>query len=333
MKLEICIPTYDRSRQLRRTIETLRPQLVASVGILILDNCSPEPVTHETLGLSQPDDRNRVRIVRNRANIGSGANIARCFECCDGEFLWLLGDDEVLRPDAIACILDHIQERPEFVAFNFRLPGCRRVGAEEGSGVGEFIDRIDELGNYMLISNNVYRIAPFRPRVHVAYQYAYAFAPHLALLLDTLRVTHGRFFVSAASLLQEPVEQNVAAWSISEFALRRMALLTLPLTRGQRAKLKEKILQNVRVFNHVFVTALMESTRADGVGDNFRLRKIYAENFAEPFSVRLFLRYALFRLALLAPATSLRLISSLGDRRALQRVAENEKIAVLRSER
>lgn len=330
MKLEICIPTYDRKEELLRTIQALRPQLIESVGILILDNCSPDPVTHDSVDLADSPLRTRVRIVRNRVNIGGDANIARCFEYCDGEYMWLLGDDDPIRPDVVACILRHIQQQPDAIAVNFRLPGSSRKAPVSGTGLSEFIDAIDEFGSYMLISNNVYKMSSFRPHIRRAYQYGFACAPHVAILLDALRVLHGGFYLSAESLFGESARCGPASWSISSFALHRMAILTLPLTGSQRARLKAKMIDHVRVFNHAFAAALLEAADDDRHAAVYRLRKIYVDNFAEPFRADIFVRYVFFRLALLTPGASLRVIRLLGGRDALARVAANERRALAR---
>ena len=195
-KLEIWIPTYRRPAPLRHTVQSLLPQLDATTTLHILDNHSPEPVTHELLGVSDSAVRERICIERNSVNIGGNANIARCFERCDADYMWLLGDDDELAPDALATIKADIDSRPECVLFNYCLPRTKRETGIEGATLDAFLQAIDRLGNYMLISNNVYRTSAFKAFVIYGYEFAYSSAPHMAIVLEKLRVTGGKFYRS-----------------------------------------------------------------------------------------------------------------------------------------
>jgi len=315
-KLEICIPTYDRPACLRQTVQCLLEQLDATTTLRILDNHSPEPVTHERLGVSDPVIRGRVCIERSSVNIGGNANIARCFERCQADYMWLLGDDDELAPDALETMVADIKSRPECVIFNYCLPRNNRKRNMEGSGLDAFLKEIDRWGNCMLISNNVYRVPAFKPYVICGYHYAYSQAPHMAILLEKLRVAGGDFFFSSQSIIlgNMPTPAGGNGWSLTHHGLARMALLDLPFTGPQRARLKELIVGEVKLFNHAMAYALLIAKGNDVATARHYLRKVYRDNFAEPFRIGYGIRYWLCQLALLAPETSVRLIQlSLGS--------------------
>lgn len=75
-RLSICIPTWNRNRELSRTISMLIPQIQPGVDIVVLDNCSNIPVS-ETL---PAEFIRHVKIIRHAVNLGSCANVMRCFE-------------------------------------------------------------------------------------------------------------------------------------------------------------------------------------------------------------------------------------------------------------
>jgi len=108
--LTIAVPTYQRAEYLREFLAELLPQLegVDDVELLISDNCSPD----ETPAVVQAavDAGAQLRSVRQTENIGSDANFVFCFREARGRYFWLCGDDDILRPGAIASVMGHLRE-------------------------------------------------------------------------------------------------------------------------------------------------------------------------------------------------------------------------------
>lgn len=110
MILTVAIPTYDRNAILRKHLALLMPQLTPDCELLIIDNCSPTPVI-ETIGdLLDSYPEVNARVERNRVNIGAGANLLRCIERCETEWIWVLSDDDLPKPDAIETILKNTEK-------------------------------------------------------------------------------------------------------------------------------------------------------------------------------------------------------------------------------
>ena len=112
MTLTVAIPTFDRNQTLREHLASLLPQLTPDCTLLIIDNCSPTPVIETIRDLLDGYPSLSVRVDRNQTNIGAGANILRCLERCETEWLWVLGDDDRPRPDAVGRIMKDAAERP-----------------------------------------------------------------------------------------------------------------------------------------------------------------------------------------------------------------------------
>ncbi|RZK28376.1 MAG: glycosyltransferase family 2 protein, partial [Hymenobacter sp.] len=106
--LTIAIPTYNRNERLARSLEILVPQLSAGVKLVIIDNCSSVPIKDTV----EPYLLSNVKVVRNTYNIGMAANILRCFENCDTEWLWVLGDDDPPHKNAVEIIIQEIKAHP-----------------------------------------------------------------------------------------------------------------------------------------------------------------------------------------------------------------------------
>lgn len=106
--LTVCIPTYNRPEHIQRQVRDVLKQLVSGVKLVVLDNHSPIPVDT----LFTVEEQSRFSIVRHKVNIGADANNAHCLEMVDQGWVWLLGDDDVIRPDAVEVILGLIAAHP-----------------------------------------------------------------------------------------------------------------------------------------------------------------------------------------------------------------------------
>ncbi|MDQ2832349.1 MAG: glycosyltransferase [Acidobacteriota bacterium] len=108
--ITIAIPTYNRSRYLRCLLDSLAPQLRPGsqhnglVELLVSDNASSDD-TQATL------DEHRhqglvFRNIRNHTNLGADGNIAQCFTEASGQYVWIIGDDDVVLPGGIRILID-----------------------------------------------------------------------------------------------------------------------------------------------------------------------------------------------------------------------------------
>ena len=104
--LSICIPTFNRSRFLQELLASLVPQLTqdplrkAHAELLVSDNAS----TDDTAGIV-PAMHPAVRYVCNPSNVGADANFLQCLSLARGKYVWILGDDDLVMPGAIAALL------------------------------------------------------------------------------------------------------------------------------------------------------------------------------------------------------------------------------------
>ena len=123
--LTIAIPTFDRNEILLRNIEKILPQMKDWVEIFVVDNHSKIPVS-ETLDFLISKNKNGcIRILRNSENIGVNANVLRCIEFCESEYIWILGDDDFPVMGALETIHAIIANK-DAVWINF-YEFCQRI--------------------------------------------------------------------------------------------------------------------------------------------------------------------------------------------------------------
>ena len=127
--LSICIPTYNRAELLRSALLSLMPQLKeleGEVELVVSDNCSTDDTRQVVEWARQFGP---LRYHRNSENIGAIPNIlALADRLAAGEYCWLLGDDEMLRPGAVAKVVEILKAHAEldYVYVNYSMDGFER---------------------------------------------------------------------------------------------------------------------------------------------------------------------------------------------------------------
>lgn len=91
-KLEIIIPTWNRAKCLERTLSQFKDSPFLNYKITIIDNNSTDN-TQEVCEKYKNIFPN-LNIIKNKKNVGLSANILRCYEIAEAEYMWLIGDND-----------------------------------------------------------------------------------------------------------------------------------------------------------------------------------------------------------------------------------------------
>ena len=125
--LSVCVPTYKRplllSVSLRAILSQLTPEMAQAVEVVVLDNASPDETPAVVQQARADFPAAAVRYVRRPENIGADANFCTASAEAAGEFVYLVSDDDVLLPGAVAKLLEVIRKYPDLdaVALNVRV--------------------------------------------------------------------------------------------------------------------------------------------------------------------------------------------------------------------
>ena len=114
--LSICIPTYNRSGALSRTLENLEREIAGLEGkveICISDNCSPDDTGKI---VDKWKEKLPITYNRNKENMGYDINALRAMQIAQGEFCWFMGDDDKVVPGAVKRLLGDIDMHGEGLA-------------------------------------------------------------------------------------------------------------------------------------------------------------------------------------------------------------------------
>jgi len=314
MKLSIVIPTYNRNTTLAANLPSLLRQLTPECELIIIDNASTIPVA-ETLSqakLIEDQAPGRVTVMRNRLNIGGNANILRCHECGIGDWVWTIGDDDLVADGAVDSVLGYLSAYPTaaFINFHSVVSHVQRPKDYTTTGRLEFLYRMQQLTAITFMSVCVYRRSQIGSGLKYAYQFSYSSAPHVVLVLMALRPDSICVFATFEPIRQISVDcdQN-QSYAEVPIALALPTLLYLPLRPEEKRELKILLgrlaqvwLVRARLFRELLFNNA--STGAEKRFSFLRLRRdFYSMNHTWKGSVE----NAIYGVMLWFPATSLKL--------------------------
>lgn len=110
--LSLCIPTYNRAAFFQEALESGLREVAAQpaglVELLVCDNASTDdtPACLAQAQARHPD----LKVFRNAENLGFDGNYLRCVEEATGEFVWVMGDDDVWLPGSLARMLGELED-------------------------------------------------------------------------------------------------------------------------------------------------------------------------------------------------------------------------------
>ena len=240
MQLTIAIPTYNRNEILKRNLATLLPQLTPDCELLIIDNHSDVPVQEGIGDLVAQYPSVQCRIVRNRFNIGGNANIMRCFELANAEWLWVLSDDDPPKREAVVNILDEVRQPSDAISINFansRIP--RLGGAVYAHTLDEVLATMNRVNSLLFISTNVYRREALMRFAKWGYHHCYSMSPHLAMLFLALLDGAGQLKYTDAEVISI-LPPAADCWPRTCFLLTFLTLCDLPMSRQSRRRLASR---------------------------------------------------------------------------------------------
>lgn len=273
-KLTLAIPTYNRPKYLAQTLEQLLPQVNSEWVLHLHDNHSDKPVAEVHADLLARFGADRVRVFRNQVNVGGSANILRCFEHCDTEWLIVLGDDDHLQQNLVNAALAATEKYPQMVFANFSSTIFTRAAEFTTTGLGEFCQKFDNWSNLLFLPCGLYKVAAVMPYLQFGYQYSLTYCPHIAMLLKSLQEQGGLCYFSNTFTVENYTPPDVFTWSRINTNLMVLLLELIRDRTNQQQFYKRLKFQFIRPFN--LAGALIDRAEA-GTGDQrviFEIRSL-----------------------------------------------------------
>jgi glycosyltransferase involved in cell wall biosynthesis len=219
--LSICIATFNRARFIAQTIDSIVGQLGPAVELLIVDGASSddtERVVAGYLAVGRP-----IRYFRESVNSGVDADYDKAVGYARGDYCWLMTDDDLMEPGAVARVLTALAGGPDLVVANAqvftadfsRVLMDRYLRIEEDRDyVGNADSFFAEVAEYLsFIGGVIVKRALWMARNRSAY-YGTAFV-HVGVLLQSPPI--GSIRVLAAPLIM--IRFGNALWTARGFEI------------------------------------------------------------------------------------------------------------------
>ena len=119
IKLSVCIATYNRGAYIGDTLEAILASLPAVAEVVIVDGASPDNTPQVVESFVR---RNRaVRYFREATNSGVDRDFDKAVSYARGEYCWLMSDDDILVPGAVARVLEKLDSSLDLLVVNSQV--------------------------------------------------------------------------------------------------------------------------------------------------------------------------------------------------------------------
>ena len=113
VKLSVCIATLNRAAFIGTTLDSILAQLTDDCEVVVLDGASTDD-TERVMSEYQARFA-RLRYIRQVTNNGFDQDYDRVVELARGKYCWLMTDDDLFKPGAVAAVLAALDRSPSLV--------------------------------------------------------------------------------------------------------------------------------------------------------------------------------------------------------------------------
>ncbi len=255
--LTIAIPTFNRNQKLQENVEIFLGQMDFQFKLLILDNASDEPVSNDLVPLFEKFGNLNYSIIRHQYNVGMSENILRCFELCETEWLWVVGDDDQPLPNSCKTIINEIKLHDPVLAISFQLEHQPPFASSIINNHVDFFKSKHLLESTIFLSSTVYRATAMQPYIAEAHSYCSTFAPHTALFLKALAVAKCRAMICSSYQIVswKPAHQNE---QYSHFCGIILVDLLDLVSEAAQPDAKHELLRNINPIRRLFLHCIRD---------------------------------------------------------------------------
>lgn len=155
--VSICIPTYNGSRFVTETIQSIVDQNYDNIEILVSDHSSVDDTLDKIRVIGDP----RIHISTLVSGGGASANWNAATNAASGDFVKLVCQDDVLEPDCLELQVQALIEHPEstfvFSPRNIISPRGRVLLRNRGFKPGQNVIHMkDEVRNLISAGTNIF---------------------------------------------------------------------------------------------------------------------------------------------------------------------------------
>jgi abequosyltransferase len=119
IKLSICIATFRRDNFIGETLDSILGQIELGIEVVVVDGASPDNTFDVMKSYSQRYPE--IRYFRESVNSGVDADFDKAVGYANGQYCWLMTDDDLLKPGAIKKVLTFLDGNEELIIVNSEI--------------------------------------------------------------------------------------------------------------------------------------------------------------------------------------------------------------------
>lgn len=279
-KLTVAIPTYKRPDLLYKTIKSILVQS-QPIRVLVCDDSvsNVNDVTYSKINEEFSDAE--VSIIRNEINLGIDDNIVKCITASDTDYVWLLGEDDLLTENSIEKVLAIINSSDyPFVFANyiysnsdFSKTSRQPVISNLSSGEVFFDDFVVEYAPLMgFIGGCVVNRSGWLSTDYKKYQGS--FYSHVGGIIDS-SIGQNIYFIHDLLVLNRAEDVSTFTWSSQTFDVYFSFYKVLESSQMKECGIYSAVVNTSLKFFKVKNLGWLIAKRADGVYDNKIYNRFY----------------------------------------------------------
>ncbi len=113
--VSICFPTFNASDYIEIVLDSIKNQIYKNIQVVICDDKSDD----ETLALIEKyKGALDIKLIRNKINRGVACSVAECIKNADGEFLCMLGHDDIIHKEKVSKQIQIMKSKNCSISFH-----------------------------------------------------------------------------------------------------------------------------------------------------------------------------------------------------------------------
>lgn len=145
IQLSICIATYNRGNFISETLDCILAQVEPGVEIVVVDGASPDN-TPEVMA-QYVSNHPEIKYYREKENSGVDADFDKAVGYANGQYCWLMTDDDLLRSGSIKRVLSSINDDVDLVIVDAEIWNADMSIKLEESRLNFDMDRMYKKGD------------------------------------------------------------------------------------------------------------------------------------------------------------------------------------------
>lgn len=207
--LSIYIPSWNRATHFNRLIQSLQHQITPNVEVVA--------------SLNPPNDDyylpDWLNVVQQRLNIGGRVNISLGPLLCSGEYIWIIGDDDIVLNNGVQYVLDSLtRDKPGILVM---WDGEYPLGALPGSSYRNY----RQFGDTVFAAGRGYTLSALTLVSSTAFRREGFDLATSMLKMDTM---YGQHYAMLKNLWREPVSVVEAGTFRAAIARESASILQAP---------------------------------------------------------------------------------------------------------